>query len=476
MATKVNDKSEAVAKHEKVWAMIAALMGGTEAMRKAGPTYLPKWPAEEEDRYAFRLSVSTLYPALRRTLSVMIGKPFSEPLVLGDDVPEPIKEWCEDIDLEGNSLHTWAATAFWEPMGYGLAGVLVDMPVVNGGSGARTKKDEKDLGVRPYFVLIRHSALLGWKVGKDNKGKPMLTQLRLMECVQEDDGSFGTVDISQIRVLEPGKWFTYREKENANKVKEWVLHEEGIFTLNKVPFIPFYGERLGFMDAEPPLKDLAYLNTKHWQSQSDQDNITHTARVPILAAIGAGEETQLQVGGSIVKIPNPQGDLKYVEHTGAAIKAGADAIEKLELQMVQTGAELLIMKPGTRTATESNNEADGNKSDLQRIVEGFEDSLDQALDLMAEWMKTTEGGGHIKLFTDFGAWSLDAASGVLIKDLAMAGMITKETALRELQRRGTLSADIDPKEELEAVDEQGPALGSMGDPGALPPSGGGAAQ
>jgi hypothetical protein len=44
--------------------------------------------------------------------------------------------------------------------------------------------------------------------------------------------------------------------------------------------------RCAFGDGEPPLLDLAYLNVKHWQSQSDQDNILHIARVPILALIG----------------------------------------------------------------------------------------------------------------------------------------------------------------------------------------------
>jgi hypothetical protein len=40
-----------------------------------------------------------------------------------------------------------------------------------------------------------------------------------------------------------------------------------------------------------PLRDLAYLNVKHWQSQSDQDTILHVARVPILA-ISAGTTTR----------------------------------------------------------------------------------------------------------------------------------------------------------------------------------------
>jgi hypothetical protein len=56
-----------------------------------------------------------------------------------------------------------------------------------------------------------------------------------------------------------------------------------------IPFVPLYGWRRLHVGISP-LRDLAYLNVKHWQSQSDQDTILHVARVPILALIG-GDET-----------------------------------------------------------------------------------------------------------------------------------------------------------------------------------------
>ena len=136
--------------------------------------------------------------------------------------------------------------------------------------------------------------------------------------------------------------------------------------------------------------------------------------------------------------------------------------------MVQTGAELLVVKPGEqKSATQSNNDAEGNKSDLQRITEMFEDGLDQVLQLMADWVKAAQGG-HASLFKDFGAGSLSDASAQLIITMQQGGLITKETAIREQQRRGTLAADIDPEKELSAVEEEGPKLGTLGDPAGDP--------
>jgi hypothetical protein len=211
------------------------------------------------------------------------------------------------------------------------------------------------------------------------------------------------------------------------------------------------------------LLDLAYLNVKHWQSQSDQDTILHVARVPILAITGADENTSLTLGASTA-IRLPQGaDMKFVEHTGHAIAAGEKSLESLQEQMIETGAELLVKRPGKRTATESANDAEANMSELQRIAEGFEDSLDQALQIVADYARLPSGG-NVSLFKDYGAATMTDASATLIMDLALGGLISHETALTEFKRRGVLAMEVDPAVEAAEVAAQGPALGTMVNP------------
>lgn len=455
MAQKVQDQSSEVQALAANWPIAEALLGGTAAMRAAGKKFLPQWPGEDRESYEARLSTATLFPAFGRTLGVMSGKPFSKQITLGDDTPESIKTWCDDVDLQGNSLHTFAAMMMDEALGFGLAGILVDYPRV---SGARTLADERAIGARPYMVPIRHSQILGWKAQRSN-GATVLTQLRLAESKEVDDGEFGVKQEPRVRVLTPGAWAVYMP--GSKQEDDWVLEEQGTTTLQDIPFAPVYGRKRGFMDGVSPLLDLAYLNVKHWQSQSDQDTILHVARVPILAMVGADDDTKLTVGASTaVKLPM-DADLKFVEHSGAAIDAGAKSLEALEDQMIQTGAELLVSQPGQRTATEAANDAEANKSELQRITEGFEDSLDQALQFMADWVKEPQGG-HCSLFKDFAASTLTDASAQLVLSLQQGGLITKTTALKEYQRRGTLSPDLDPDDELEKVQEEGPALGMIG--------------
>lgn len=441
------------------WPISEALLGGTRAMRAAGATFLPKWPNEEAESYSTRLNVATLFPALSRTVSVMTGKPFAKQITLGEDVPENIKAWCDDADQQGNNLHSFSAQVMAESLGYGICGVLVDFPKVEQPEGRTlTQQEEASIGVRPYLVFIQHAQILGWQSQRAD-GVTRLTQLRIAETAEVPDGEFGTALVNRVRVLTPGAYQLWQEGEKG----EYALIEGGPTTLDVIPFVPFYGKKLGFMCGISPLLDLAYLNVKHWQSQSDQDTILHVARVPILAMIGAEDGTALTVGASsAVKLPLGA-ELKFVEHTGAAIAAGEISLEKLEDQMITTGAELLVIKPGEqKSATQSNNEAEANKSDLQRIVESFEDSLDQVLQLMAMWSKQ-EQGGHASLFKDFGAATLTDASAQLVLSLQQAGLLTKATTLKEQQRRGMLAADIDPEVELAAVEEEGPMLGTIGE-------------
>src|SRR5579883_2768126 len=328
----VAKQSNAVASMSEAWNLVEALMGGTAAMRKAGKTYLPQWPAEEEPSYQARLKTATLFPAYARTVSVLTGKPFSKPITTGDDVPPRIKAWLENIDLEGRNLHAFAADLCNEALAYGFCGILVDAPPAN---GAKTVEEENRAGIRPYFVHVHHNAVLGWRAERRG-GTMVLTQLRLMENVEEPDGEFAVKHVPQVRVLEPGKWTTYRKKRGAEGEEYWAEFENGAASIDGIPFVPVYGLRKDFMIGAPPMIELAHMNVEHWQSKSDQQTILHVARVPMLFAKEIGSDTEIVVGaGSFIQASSKDAEIKYVEHTGAAIEAGRKSILDLEDRMRQ---------------------------------------------------------------------------------------------------------------------------------------------
>ena len=454
MALQVHDKSEEVQEMAIHWNVISDLLGGTDALRSK-PIHMPQQPAESDEDYAYRLQTATVFPAFARTAGVLAGKPFSQEIILNDDVPAQIKALAQDIDGEGRSLHAFASQAFAvAAIQKGFGGILVDYTKIGG--EAKSLHDERKMGARPYWVFIHPEQVLGWKVGGFG-GQKYLTQLRLQENIKRDDGGFGEAIVERIRVLEPGKWFIYEKLASG-----WAIVDKGVTSLQRIPFVPIYGEREGFMKGKPPLLELAYQNIKHWQQQSDQDASTrfNSKRLLVFTGLNDGDKIVLSSSSGVTL---PQGaDAKIVQGSAEAVTVGRSELEALEDQMIQTGAELLVQKTGQRTATESTNDAEANKSALQRNTENFEDSIDQAMQFTAQWLNLPEGG-HCSLFKDFSAATLSDATAQVILGMYQAGIVGKKTVIQEQKRRGVLSPDVDPETEIAEVEAEGPSLGVMND-------------
>lgn len=445
------------------WKIVDALMGGTKAMRAAGRTFLPQWPKEDPVAYSDRLQLSTLLPAYSETVKNMTGRVFAEPIVIGEDVPGEIAAYLENVDNQGNNLQVWAQSLFSKGLSHGLSFVLVDYPQTE---NLQTRADEIAAGARPYAVIIKPEQVLGWKYETVN-GKPVLTQFRYVESVEEEDpdDEFANICIEQVRVLEPGYWRTYRQ---TGKDNGWEMHEEGFTTLDYVPIAVFYTNRTGFMTAVPPLLELAHLNIKHWQSQSDQDNILHVARVPILAIIGADQMSdpnapaaETTVGSNMALYLPSGSDAKYVEHSGQAISTGKESLDALVEEMRMAGAKLLQKeKQATKTATQAREENAQETSALETMAGQLEDCLDQVLQIFADWLGLPEGG-HVQVQ---GAFDVDFAQETtlpVLLNMAIQGRLSDETLFNEYKRRGIFAPELTWEDERLRIEAQGPELGGV---------------
>lgn len=466
MANDPSTVSPAVEAMRQDWAVVDALMGGTKAMRAAGTLFLPKFPKENDQDYKDRLHRSTLLPAYSETIKNNTGRVFAEPISLNDDVPDDIAEYTENIDLQGNNLQVWSQSFFSNGLDKGLCHVLVDYPPT---MDIKTRADEIAAGVRPYVVTIRSGQVIGWKSSVVN-GAEVLTQFRYMEAVEEDDpeNSFVTVCIPQIRVLEPGLWQTYRKQRGTDGKDSWVLYDEGKTSLDIIPLVTFYTNRTGFMTATPPLMEVAHLNVKHWQSQSDQDNILHVARVPMLAVIGVEAPSQDGLPGNEITIGTNaatylplQGDMKFVEHTGKAIDAGRQSLLDLEDQMRMAGAKLLQKeKQATKTAAQAEEEAAQELSPLETMAGSFEDAIDQVLQFFALWMGVKDGG-HCEVNGNFDVDYDIATTLPFLQTMNDRTKLSDQSFFEEVQRRGILDPSRNWEEEQQRIADQGPSLGAL---------------
>jgi hypothetical protein len=165
---------------------------------------------------------------------------------------------------------------------------------------------------------------------------------------------------------------------------------------------------------------------------------------------------EFKFGGSAVNLKdNPDAQMAYVEHTGSAIGAGKTQLDDLKEEMRQSGAELLVLRPGPTTATEVASDNAVGMCALQEMALNTEDGVNQALKFMADYM-SLPSGGTVTIFKDFGAASLAEASAQLLLNMANGGKLSTSTLINELKRRGILGEDVTPEGEQEKIEAEGP--------------------
>jgi hypothetical protein len=376
-----------------------------------------------------------LLPAYKETKINHVGRVFSKPLNIKEDVPDEIKAICENVDNQNRNLSVFAAEVFDKALHYGLTHILVDKPPAAGETLA-------DSNEPPYMAHISPRNVLGWK-----HSNGMLTQLRIKDSITVDDGEFGSKSVEVISVLEPTRWRKF--VKGADGEYQIMENGEGINTLGVIPLVTIYTGRTGFMTAEPPLKELAHLNVKHWQSQSDQDKLLHTARVPLLACFSGDEIKLIEAGASVIHLP-PDADLRYVEHTGAAISSGRDSLKDLIEDMRLAGAKLLQTDTSFKTATQARDDGVTNKSALARMADNLRDGIDAALQYMADWMDVDDGGS-VDLNTDLDNDLAPLESMGVVNQMVVAGTLSHKTAFGESKRRGIIDESINWEDEQELI-------------------------
>ncbi|WP_372922878.1 DUF4055 domain-containing protein [Roseovarius sp.] len=441
-----------------------ALMGGTRAMRQAGKRFLPKFEAEGQEAYEARKDSSWLFNGFRKTVRDMTGRVFDKPVEIAEGAPAQVMEWSENIDLAGNDLSTFARQVFEDGMsGPGISYIMVDAPAR---PETVTRAQAQAMNLRPYLVHLRAEDVLGWQTRVINN-VTTLTQLRILETVKKSDpkDEFTEIEVDQVRVLDRLDNGVQVRVYRKDKADQWKLTEEPTTTgLTEITVAPFYANRAGFFSGEPMLDDLADINIAHWQSQSDQRNILHFARVPILHASGRNEdEPKLAISaGTAVTSSDPQAKLQWVEHSGAAIGAGRQDLKDLEFQMETFGLQLLVAREGAQSATGEALDAKKETSTLAMTADQLQDALEMALMWMAEYGGLGEPSISVTVNKDFGVSMMTAQELGVMLQAVNSGNLSRETFLGEMARRGMVRADLDIDAERDRLSDAPPSLTGEG--------------
>ena len=198
------------------------------------------------------------------------------------------------------------------------------------------------------------------------------------------------------------------------------------------------------------------MNIAHWQSQSDQRNILHFARVPILFGSGRTDDEPITISvGQMTTATAPEAKLQWVEHSGAAIGAGRQDLKDLEFQMETHGLQLLVAR--SESATGATLDAEKETSVLGMTADQLQDALEQALIWMARY-GGIDAKPSVTVNKEFTVGMMTAQEMGVLLQAVQTGNMSRETFLRELARRGMVAADLDPDEEAERIGTTAPSI------------------
>jgi len=427
------------------WELPLALYNGRRAMVEAGRKFLYQNPAESQEAYEVRLKRSSLFNVFRKVIDSASGQALLKSVSI-TNLPDELSYLEHNASGDGRSITELADELIRHHLLFGKAHILTDFPKVE--TEGMSYSDFKNAGFSPYFNVVNPLNLIGWNYDLAT-GYPRLTHIRIVEneIVSDQDNPWLTMNREMVKV-----WYNDHIEMYSHNDSEGVWefsHDVSENILGYIPLVTGYSNKKGFMIAESPLDDLAEVNRTHFESSSEQRNILNVARVPFILAkgFGTGELDGISIGPSrIITTTSDTADMKFVEHTGAAIDAGDRDLANLEQQMRILGADLIMGKSADRqTATARQLDATESLSLMQLTIRSTARMLEDAIMMAGDWIGVDASGVKVAIGSDL-TTPIEpnpmAAAAQLVEIMIGLGFTT-EDAVNELKRRGIIAGNVD---------------------------------
>ena len=402
--------------------LIHDLIGGTATMRRAGARWLPREDGESWSAWRARLHRSVLFNGVGRLVQVLSGNPFRKDIML-QDAHESLQKIAHNMDGHNMSLTAFLRHLLYAMLCDGMVHIQIESPKSGG---------------QPYFIIRRAQDVIG--AVSDAAGG--LGEVRMQDSLIRKTGRYQEAVLNRIHLYSDTHWELWHEQDAAKG--KWHKADEGTHDLGQVPLVPIIANPTGFMTARPPLIDMAWLNLAHWQSASDQRHILHVARVPILFGRGLQmAERGLEIGPNrLILSDDPTSDLRFVEHSGAAIAAGRQDLLDLEDRMAVMGLDMITRRSGGMTATARAIDSAQSHAALDAILTALQSGMIAAFALAARWMGLPASSvGSLSLTSQRPLWGDFEQQAAWLLQARQSGELSQDQFLAEARRRGLLAPE-----------------------------------
>jgi hypothetical protein len=427
-------------------------------LRGVKEQYLPQESAEPDKAYTARLDRAVFSDFFRQSIHAFAGVLSKFQL---HEPPATFEDAADNIDLEGNSLTAWFQEVDALMLRDGGIVLQVEMPATQ----PATAGQEARQGRRPYLISRSRSKVLNWRVSVTD-GVEALERVTLLESTEVEDGEFGVKLEPRYRVISRGAWQLFKIERNSSNDLVAILEDKDAYLaaggqpLPVVPCIWYSSDQAGFGHGELPLRQVVEHSIEHFQKRSDLSEKTHKCAMPVPVRTGVPPNAKPLVLGpnSHVDLPNG-GTFTFAEPSASSLAEQRQQIADVEQLIARQTLGFLYGDPGAvKTATQAGMEGAQTENAVARIAERKRSAMQSIMKLwtMFTGEELSEDAGIIMADSIYER-PLEAQDITLLQQLTGGeSLVSRRSAIEELQRAGRLSATTSVDDELKRLKEEEP--------------------
>jgi hypothetical protein len=449
-------------------------------MRGVKERYLPQEPKEPPEAYKARLDRSVFADFFRGSITAFAGVLSKYELV---DAPQTLLDAQNNIDRAGNSLAAALLKADTYALRDGAVVIQVDMPQ----NQSVNRAAEIANGVSPYFILRERARVLNWFTTIVN-GVETLDQVTILELKEIRDPPFGVKTEPRYRVIDREGWQVYEIKrvgDNLQAVPD--PDDQGSYLgprgepLAVAPVIWYSPDGDLFGNGAMLLRQVVEHSVEHFQQRSDLREKTHKCAMPVPVAMGLtpsapGEPPrQLVLGPNSVVELQPGGSFNFAEPSASSLVEQRAQIAEVEKLISRQTLGFLYGDPGaTKTATQAGLEGAQTEATVESVAQQKASMVQSLMKLWCMFTgETLSPDAGIQMSATLFEPPMTAADTDEIQKLTGgATLLSKQSAIEELMRRGRLRLNTTAEDELQRIQDEEPLPADLPDvnaDGGLPP-------
>jgi hypothetical protein len=417
-------------------------------------SYLPRHPYETEKQHKIRKQRATYRNHAAPIVTVFSSSVWEKEPDRGNSFPDALSELLEDVDRNRTSANQYFKHVTDRAAASGIHFVLVDSPK----SAAQTLAEQREQGVRPYFVDVPALNLVDW--GFDEKGR--LSYIVIYESVQMPTEPFHEhATEERYKVWRPDSWQVWVD-EGEGQERVAVLKDEGVNPLGEIPLAAFIFERgSSRMVGVSCLDDVLSLCKRVYMRDSELDKALFDAAVEIACFFGFQEdelEAFTRSSSNGLRSENTDARVEYAAPTGRVFEALRQNISDDERSIKEIA--LRMVRPDSKQVESADSKREDRKqldSQLSRFSQNMADGETRCWELAAKWLGLQNVDIEVQYNDEF---DTEKISGDLARSfiaLRQSRDLSRETLWQILKDNGILRPDFDPVEEAARIAAEGRA-------------------